>query len=134
MHTDKQSVGRRIKEAREAAGLDQAALGLACHTNNKVISSYENGRAYPPANTLALMAAACNVTIDLLVTGTDRLPSAISGESLSKEQQEAWKIIGTLPSDFEQRIISMLRRLPVDQRQAFIDLITTAYVDHMENQ
>lgn len=134
MSTDKTSIGRRIKEARERAGLDQAALGNFCQTTNKVISSYENGRAYPPANTLALMAAACHVTIDFLVTGGTPYQPTAKGESLAKEQQDAWKLPGEPPNDFEQRIIGMLRRLPADQRQAFTDLITTAYFDHMENQ
>lgn len=131
MDTDKPNIGRRIKEAREKAGLDQAELGKACQTTNKVISSYENGRAYPPANTLALMAAACRVTIDFLVTGSKQTDKDLPQVN---EQQDAWKISGTPPNDFEQRIIGMLRRLPADQRQAFVDLITTAYFDHMENQ
>jgi len=113
--------------------MDQAELGKACQTTNKVISSYENGRAYPPANTLALMAAACKITIDYLVTGEQSLPPTFPGDSFANEQQEAWKISGSPPNDFEQRIIGMLRRLPADQRQAFTDLITTAYFDHMED-
>ncbi len=58
--------GRRLKTAREAAGLTQQELGDAVGTNKRVIARYEAGQAAPSVHAAARMARAAGTSLDAL--------------------------------------------------------------------
>ncbi len=49
-------IARRIRDARRAARLSQAELGLAVGLSDKAISAYEKGRSTPPVDKLQKIA------------------------------------------------------------------------------
>jgi transcriptional regulator with XRE-family HTH domain len=60
------SFGKRLKAAREAAGLTQQALGDAVDTNKRVIARYEADDAAPSVHAAARMAKAAGASLDAL--------------------------------------------------------------------
>lgn len=68
------SFGKRLKAAREAAGLTQEALGDAVATNKRVIARYEADQAAPSVHAAARMAKAAGVSLDALGGGAAATP------------------------------------------------------------
>lgn len=58
--------GKRLKGAREAAGLTQQELGDAVGTNKRVIARYEAGQAALSVHAAARMAKAAGTSLDAL--------------------------------------------------------------------
>lgn len=60
------NAARAIREAREQAGLPQAALAARAGTSQATLSAYENGRKEPTVATLArlLEAAGAQLRVD----------------------------------------------------------------------
>lgn len=58
----------RLKEAREAAGLTQVALGEIVGVEQHTISQWESGHRIPRADKLPLLAKVLGCTIDDLFT------------------------------------------------------------------
>jgi transcriptional regulator with XRE-family HTH domain len=69
MKTNKEEMGKRIREIRESLGLGQDELGRLTLTSKQSVSSYETGRSFPPLDFLATIAGKVGVPIDLVVTG-----------------------------------------------------------------
>lgn len=136
METPDKEIAARAKEAMERAGIPNNKLAKQVGRSQATVSDYLNGSIRIPVSVLVVIAKLTGFSLERLATGKEALhiASNTTKGSIVREHTDAWKVIGDPPSDFEQRIISMLRRLPADRRQAFTDLITTAYVDHMENQ
>lgn len=64
------SIGTRLREAREAAGLKQKdAIKLLGISKQQTLSSYENDRTNPPLDILKKMCEIYNVTADYLLFG-----------------------------------------------------------------
>lgn len=80
MKKDANIIGRRIKQARMAAGMSQAEL--AARMNYKAASSVtrvENGVVDPPQSKIAAFAKALNVTPGFLLG--DPLPVTLTGDT-----------------------------------------------------
>lgn len=66
LETLKEQVGKRIKEAREKAGLKQTELATKTSVKAASISSYEKGNSLPSLNVAVEIANSCNVSVDWL--------------------------------------------------------------------
>lgn len=78
MTTDeRRHLGRRIRAAREAKGLRQAALARLLNLKSRVsLCEYESGRKEPSLSTVILIASALDVTTDYLLKKPQRLKPA----------------------------------------------------------
>lgn len=63
--------GSKIKAAREATGMSQAALARAIRSTEKNISRWENGQNQPRVSSIALIAKATGHDIDFFLTATE---------------------------------------------------------------
>jgi transcriptional regulator with XRE-family HTH domain len=68
----KSSFGQRLKEAREAKGLNKDALGKAVKIHYSQIGRYERNEASPSADVLKKMANVLDVSTDYLMNGTTK--------------------------------------------------------------
>lgn len=132
MKTVMQEIGGRIRKARELAGLTQADLGRQIGVQAAAVSKYEKGDADPGTVTLAKIAEIGGVTVDWLVTGKGDLyaePRATDPqlEAAVRESEAEWRRPGEPASEYERRILGMLRRLSPQSRQDILDTITVAY-------
>ena len=66
-HPTRDTIARRLREARESAGQTQQQLAEALDLTKQRISEYERGLREPAASLLARMAAALDVSADLLL-------------------------------------------------------------------
>ena len=60
-------IGRRIKENRARLALSQDALAEKVYVSRQTISSWENGKTYPDVQSLLLLSAVFDVTVDALI-------------------------------------------------------------------
>lgn len=68
-------IGTRIKHLREKAGLNQAGLGVHLGVGKTMVSKYEAGAAKVTPEALLIFCNLFNVSLDYLLSGTDRPPS-----------------------------------------------------------
>ncbi len=71
------SLGRRIKERREALGLTQQQLAGALGLTPQHISAIEQDKRAPSLPSLAKMAEELGVTVDFLVAGKEGVVAGI---------------------------------------------------------
>ena len=95
---DPMSFGKRLRDARSAAGLTQQQLGDACGVTDGAVSAWENGvTAGIIAETLFSVADALRVDPRWLATGEGSASSlsdvARSLGELPVEQQEAFRAL-----------------------------------------
>lgn len=60
-------IGAAIRQRREAAGLSQVALALACTLSVRTLHNYEGGLNVPPLDVAGRIAAALGCTVDDLL-------------------------------------------------------------------
>ena len=78
------TIGKQIAMYRARAELTQSGLARAVGTSQSAISPIEAGTRNPSYSMLYRIAKACNVTIDVLVTGTK--PAARAATTTEGEQ------------------------------------------------
>lgn len=104
--------------------------------SNSVASAWKRRKKIPDG-AIVKVSERTGVRFEWLKTGKgDMHQTAASNpalESVVREHADQWNKLGTPPSDFEVRIVGMLRRLTPETRQRFLDLITSAYFDEMES-
>lgn len=96
------TLGDRIAGAREAAGLDQAALARGLGVKLATVRAWEDDRAEPRANKLQMAAGLLNVSVGWLLTGTgDGLdgPPATPDRSRAAEARAALAELRRLRAD-----------------------------------
>ncbi len=71
-------LGDRIRTVREAAGKTQLEVAVAVGVDPKSIYRYEKDQTSPSVDTLALIAAACGVTLASLFEQSDD-PAEVPG-------------------------------------------------------
>lgn len=137
MSIDTSTLAGRIKASIKDAGLTQRHIAAKIGIRESAVSAYTQGASEPSATGFKVISDECGVTIDWLITGhgDKRRPASSNPaiESVVRESADHWNKLDSPPSDFEVRIVGMLRRLPQDTRQRFLDLITSAYFDEMES-
>ncbi len=92
--------GKRLKNAREAAGLTQAALGDVVGINKRVIIRYELDQAAPSVHAAARMARAAGASLD-----------ALAGLSASAQDPELVRLLAQFTSLPEQDRASIQRMI-----------------------
>ena len=63
------SIGARIKELREAKGLDQKSFAFYCEIGRTQLHMIENGKTNPRLSTLMKIATALEISVSQLVEG-----------------------------------------------------------------
>lgn len=81
--------GARIREARHAAGLTQAALATAAGTRERNIIRWENNQHAPRLEHVAAIAHATGKTVDFFLNGDGDKPAA-------EEDDEESEIVAAL--------------------------------------
>ena len=92
------TVGKKIKEARNAAGLTQKQLGKKLNVTQASINQFENNLRNPKLETLTKIAAALDVTlVDLLDVPTkpdrealEQLPGTIKHDADGRTYKESF--------------------------------------------
>jgi transcriptional regulator with XRE-family HTH domain len=67
MSTEKEKLGKRIRDAREDRGISQADLAREADIHPTVISQFESGSRQPSPDNLKKLADALSVSIDYLL-------------------------------------------------------------------
>lgn len=122
------AIAARAKVAMEQAKILGLDLAEQIGKTSATVSDYLNGGIRIPVVVLVAISNMTGESIEYLATG--KRPQYVQA---ANEDGPEWQIISRPATDFEQRIIGMLRRLPDDSRQRLTDMITTAYFDHMES-
>lgn len=114
-------IAARLKEIREAKGWTQDDLADAAGMNRVTIAKYESGRIEPKSASLSKLAAALEVTTDVLL-GTD-------GEEMTQDERELWELREQVRRDPERHyLFSLARDANIDDvRQA------VAIIDALKN-
>jgi transcriptional regulator with XRE-family HTH domain len=104
----------RLRQARRAARLSQAALGAQVGVCASAVAQWElPAGTSPRVEHLAMVACICGVTFEWLATG--RGPSTIDGlRPLPPPEQEPAR------DPVEQRLLSTFRRLRPRKRESFV--------------
>lgn len=75
------SIGARIHEHREALGMSQDELALACRVSRQTISSWERGKTLPDIQSLALLAGIFDTDLeDLAAAGGVEVAKRVSAD------------------------------------------------------
>ncbi|HHV61694.1 MAG TPA: helix-turn-helix transcriptional regulator [Firmicutes bacterium] len=88
-----ESIGSRLREARERTGLTQEAAAASVGINRVQLSQYENGRREIDISTLARLAALYGYTIDFFLgeaEGEEQVSIAFRAEDVDEAD---WRII-----------------------------------------
>ena len=68
---EQQTLGRRIQEARKAAGLSQESLGERLGVSRQAVSKWESGASDPSTVNLLALARLYGVSADELLRGVE---------------------------------------------------------------
>ncbi len=71
MKLDQYVTGSMIKRLREGLGMTQLQLAESLNVSDKSVSKWETGRGYPDISLLGPLAAALQVSVIELMSGTD---------------------------------------------------------------
>lgn len=77
----------RIREAREACNMTQAALAEKLGINGVTLSGYETGKHDPKSDTLIKIAQICGVTVDFLLGRETQGGSQVSDKAMKLAQR-----------------------------------------------
>lgn len=80
-----ETLGERIKNLRESAGLSRDDLGRATHISWQTIRTWEQGSALPSLNCAIIMADYFGVSLDWLAGRSDSPQNAPQGAARQKE-------------------------------------------------
>jgi transcriptional regulator with XRE-family HTH domain len=107
----RRAFGERLKKARKAAGLSQAALGDKCEwlDSQSRISMYETGQRWPSPLEVALMASFVDATPGHLLFG-EQMPvdGPIVQREFKKEHRVLLRQILNLPDKFQDALRKLI--------------------------
>ncbi len=99
---DMKQIGRRIRSAREAAGITQEELAQAIGCTTKHVGAIERGLKTPRLDTFICIANTLNASADYLLQDFLEQPSELlAGEMAS--------VLGLIPQDLQIRVLKALR-------------------------
>ena len=81
----KNKLGFRIAQLRKRAGISQTQLASYLHVCGSTVGMYEQGRRVPGIEILIALSEYFDVSLDYLITGSDRSFSAIEAVPLDIE-------------------------------------------------
>jgi len=100
----------RIKELREAKGLQQAGLAIKLNTSQSTVSAYELGGRTPDVDMLVRMATFFNVSIDYLVGYSD-IKRPISSNKLSAQDINLLADFESLTKSQREKVYAFIQGL-----------------------
>lgn len=89
----KKKIGFRIAELRKGAGISQAQLASHLHVCGSTVGMYEQGRRVPGIEILIAISDYFDVSLDYLITGTDRSFGVTQDEPVEVEMVWCLKVI-----------------------------------------
>ena len=78
-----------LKKYREEKGITQIRLSIEAGVSQETISAYENGKAFPSAETLIKMSDFLGVSIDFLLDRTDN-PLVNTNKDINSEMMDIY--------------------------------------------
>lgn len=78
-----------LKKYREEKGITQIRLSIEAGVSQETISAYENGKAFPSAETLIKMADFLGVSIDFLLDRADN-PLVNTNKDINSEMMDIY--------------------------------------------
>ncbi len=107
------TVGERIKVRRKELGITQEKLALTANTTKQTIYKYENGIVTNiPLDRLELIAKGLGCTSAWLMGWTEKA----NGQSINTNRL----------SEADEKILELFHRVPLDKREALIEMIEVA--------
>lgn len=98
--------GERLKNAREASGMNQKTMANRIGVKPATVEKWETGKMDPRANRLQMLASLLNVPLLWLIAGSQKVPDPAAG--VTREQMLLQKIadldsiIDLLKSDLDE--------------------------------
>jgi len=112
--SDPESIGRRIREVRQARGWTQDQLAVAVDVSRSAVAQWETGRAGQLTGNMTRIAAALGVGVDFLMHGSDRR----TGEAIRQGDELALlRLYRECAPDDRQMVLRLLRRLAATVEQ-----------------
>ncbi|TKI63194.1 helix-turn-helix transcriptional regulator [Lysinibacillus mangiferihumi] len=94
-----ETLGERLKLARQKAGLKQIQVKERTQINNKTLSGYENDVSEPDLTTLTVLADLYGVSLQWLSTG--QVDNRINNKQIKKSKQDIAERIEELRYDLQ---------------------------------
>lgn len=116
------TIGGRLSRAREAMGLSTAQLARRLGVKTATLSAWENDRAEPRSNKLAMLAGIVNVSPTWLLIGRGAAPIDENGnrDELRLLKAELTSLHRTF-HDCEHRLATVLERIDILMRSSDSD-------------
>ena len=105
-------VGRRIAEARKAAGLTQVQLSQALEVNQQTVAFWECESPAPRSEILPKLTQLLNVSIDYLLTGSSGMKKPGPKSKVEKVLIE----VSCLPKKQQDKIIEVVDALVMQSK------------------
>ncbi len=101
----------RVRELREAKGLQQKELAIDLCVSQPTISDWESGRKIPSSRSTKKLADYFNVSIDYLLGRDDEknAPAPKDGDGLDAEQVEIVKLYEKAPPALRAAALAVLK-------------------------
>lgn len=93
---DKISIGKRIKQLREALGLNKQELANMAGTSDVTIGFWESGRHTPTGNKLVSLATALGTTAEYLIHGSYKSTKAADDQGI-RDREAKYQSEGRVP-------------------------------------
>lgn len=107
-------IGKRIKEARKAAGVVQAALADAIGVTQSTVSLWEMGETSPTAENSAAAAVFLHVSFEWLATGRGEMTYGVQSPraeyALPDEHKELLRLFSRLSPKRRAALIELLKK------------------------
>ena len=114
-------IGNRIAELRRIRGLNQDELAELATLSRISIARYETGKIEPGAQALGRIAAALDVSTDVLLGRTET------------QTEDIKKIVE--PRTTEAKIISKgIDRMPPEKREVALNMLKAVYSEYFERE
>ena len=106
----------RIRELREARGLQQKDLSVDLNVSQPTISDWETGRKQPSSKSAAKISDYFGVSLDYLLCRTD----SPAPTNVKKSVQGENTLDGLTIGDYEIDILNITRRYSDEEKQEFL--------------
>lgn len=107
---DHKLIGQRLRQERERLQLSQSVLAEETGVGRKTQYNYEEGDRSPDTNYL-VKAAAIGVDVVYVLTGARMPPAAVTSQGVQPISED------------EQALLSRFRRMPLDERESFLQIV-----------
>ena len=111
-----ETLGGRIMDAREAAGLSSAQLARRIGVGTPTLASWEQGRSEPRANKLVTLAGMLNVSFSWLLTGDGQAPIGSDRDAELAHVKASLEQLKSQTETMAEQIDRLIERIDALQR------------------